>query len=126
MAKCETTANNIFQKIFKDMPSAIDNVNCSVQACGRNKEIKKPVVSLTNCTNSKDLLYGLQNFVTQRMSGETKECKWAEHNGEQCKGLPTTNTHISEMYLFIDILNWDGILHYYNSYLLILLFFNLI
>jgi hypothetical protein len=76
----------------------------------KKTEIKKPVLFFTYCTNSKDLLNGLQDFMAQRTSDETKDCRWPDHNSEPCKGLQTRLTHISEMHLFIDILNWEGII----------------
>lgn len=105
LAKCETTANNVLQKTLKDMPSAFENISCSNQSCGRKKELNKPVIYLTYCTNTEDLLTGLQNFITQRMSNVTKECGWAEHNNEPCTGFQTTTINISENHLFVDILN---------------------
>ncbi|XP_022183098.1 uncharacterized protein LOC111042707 [Myzus persicae] len=80
-------------------PSAKEISNCPV--CKNINERK--IMHFTFQINDDDNISKLQNFFDERLEKDFLICS---HN--DCKGLKTVTTDISEMHLFIDILIWEG------------------
>lgn len=111
LAKCETVASNIFKCTLAELPSAYDYVKCNISTCRRTNETPIPVTVITYTTNS-DGIQGLQRYLNSRINIENMKCCYINDNNEPCDGLKTKKTKISEFHLFVEILNWEGIITY--------------
>jgi len=112
LAKCDTVASNIFNCALAELPSAYDYIECNIKNCGRTNEGPIPINIITYTTNN-DGLYGLQTYLSSRVNIEKMRCGYI-NDGEPCEGLKTKTTTISEYHLFVEILNWEGIITYNN------------
>jgi len=113
LAKCETVSSNIFNCTLVELPSAYDYVKCSNQNCGRMNELPIPITIIPYTTNSNGI-EGLQSYLNSRINIEKMKCNfYINDNSEPCEGLKIKTTKISEIHLFVEILNWEGILTYY-------------
>lgn len=65
LAICDTTALNIFNKLFYKFPSAIEQIVCSDKNCSSNREI-----SITYLTYNTNNLNDLENLISRRIIEE--------------------------------------------------------
>jgi hypothetical protein len=52
----------------------------------------------------------LEEDITARLMIETSKCQNTNRKGVNCKGMKTIEPRISAIHLFIELLNWEGIL----------------
>ncbi|CAI6373556.1 unnamed protein product [Macrosiphum euphorbiae] len=96
---CASTIGHVIDSLMEKYPSAKEISNCPV--CKNINERK--IMHFTFQINDNDNISKLQNFFDERLEKDFLICG---HN--DCKGLKTVTTDISEMHIFIDILIWEG------------------
>jgi hypothetical protein len=52
----------------------------------------------------------LEEDIKARLMVETSKCQNTNRKGVNCKGIKTIEPMISTIHLFIELLNWEGIL----------------
>lgn len=98
---CASTIGHVIAAFMEKYPSARKISDCPV--CKNVNERK--LMHFTYQINSDDNISKLQNFIDERLDIDFLICG---HN--DCRGLKTVTTRISEMHIFIDILLWEGTL----------------
>jgi len=96
---CASTIGHVINALMEKYPSAKDISDCPV--CKHTTERK--IMNFTFQMNYDDKISTLQNFLDERLVNDFLICG---HN--DCQGLKTVTTSISEMHIFIDILLWEG------------------
>jgi len=105
LVKCEATFGHILQMMLGDFPSVKETITCSSN-CELSKKSIHSLVYLTYETKN-GKINDLQQFLNDRQRSEISEC--GRMNSETtCKGIKEIISETSEIYLFIDILYWEG------------------
>lgn len=101
---CDDTVGHILNSLMTDIPSAIEEISCSLNACF--SRFKRNVQYVTFQINKEGDIGELQQFLDQRAVSENMNC------GQNCIGTKHIYTTISKINLFIDILYWEGIIQH--------------
>lgn len=108
IASCDTTLENIINCLLSDVPTAFETILCNVSNCDRNKKTSPIPKTTIMYTMNNGKLDGLQQYINQKFINNTTECKYTKNNINFCIGQKSTTFKISNMHLFIEILNWEG------------------
>uniref|UniRef100_A0A2S2PF07 Uncharacterized protein n=1 Tax=Schizaphis graminum TaxID=13262 RepID=A0A2S2PF07_SCHGA len=109
LAVCDTTVGNVFKQLLIEFPTVLDNINCTISTCNKTTKCPIPVPYITlNITNGN--LNSLEEDIGNRLLSENSTCHHVDIKGEKCKGLKTIHPIASPIHLFIELLNWEGML----------------
>lgn len=109
LAVCDTTIGYIIKHLFKDLPSALDNIKCTNPKC--KKTTLTPIaVPYINIQITNGDLSSLQQDIDSRLTTRTSLCGHTEKNSTPCTGNKTVTSTTTEMHIFIELLNWIGII----------------
>jgi len=109
LAVCDTTVGNVFKQLLIEFPTVLDNIQCTVPTCNKTTKCPIPVPYITlHITNGN--LNSLVEDIRNRLLIENSTCHHVDIKGNMCKGLKTIHPIASSMHLFIELLNWEGIL----------------
>ncbi|CAI6375745.1 unnamed protein product [Macrosiphum euphorbiae] len=96
---CASTVGHVIDALMEKYPSAKDTSDCTM--CKHKTERK--MMHFTFQMNYDDSISTLQNFLDERLVNDFLIC-----GNNDCRGIKTVTTIISEMHIFIDILLWEG------------------
>jgi hypothetical protein len=107
LASCETTVGNVLKELLIQLPTITDNIKCSIPTCAKTNPLFSSYITIIVMNGHLNLL---EEDITARLMIETSKCQNTYQKGMNCKGIKSIEPRISTIHLFIELLNWEGIL----------------
>jgi hypothetical protein len=107
LASCETTVGNIIKELLIQLPTITDNIKCTIPTCTKNNPLFSSYITILVMNGNLNLL---EEDIKTRLMVETSKCQNRNRKGLNCNGIRTVEPKISAIHLFIELLNWEGIL----------------
>jgi len=109
LAVCDKTVGNVFKQLLIELPTVFDSIKCTISTCNKTTKCPIPVTYITlNITNGN--LNSLAEDIRNRLLIKNSTCHHDDIKGNMSKGLKTIHLIASSMHLFIELLNWEGII----------------
>jgi hypothetical protein len=107
LASCETTVANVLKELLIQLPTITDNIKCSIPTCTKNNPLLSSYITILVINGNLNLL---EENIKARLMVETSKCQNINRKKVNCKGIKTIEPRLSAIHLFIELLNWEGIL----------------
>ena len=116
LASCETTVGNIIKELLIQLPTITDNIKCTIPTCTKNNLLFSSYITILVMNGNLNLL---EEDIKSRLMVETTKCQNRNRKGVNCNGIRTVEPRVSAIHLFIELLNWEGILLLPKHFLII-------
>jgi len=98
--KCDATISHVINALLSGIPSAKEVSECISSTCHKSE---RKIMYLTYQMDKEGRLDELQTFIDERIETDFINCAQIG-----CNNLKSVKTNVSKMYLFIDVLYWEG------------------